>query len=134
MYAVNCLTSPPLILCYSGPVYPAPKASSFPTSRGFWFVKISITSNLPLTEGPEVFQMAGQTGASVFVLITYSIYLISMDISISICMYILFYLYTEYALLGKVYLEDEQWKLPENPDKVERPLKRAINCNKGPKW
>lgn len=57
-------------------------------------------------EGPEVFQMSGQTGASVFVLITYSIYLISMDIYI--CMYILFYLYTEYALLGKVYLEDEQ--------------------------
>ncbi len=25
-----------------------------------------------------------------------------------ICMHILFYLYTEYTLLGKVYLEDEQ--------------------------
>ena len=62
MYAVNCLTSP-LILCYSGPVYPKPKASSFPASRGFCFVKISITSNLPLTEGSEVFQMAGQTEA-----------------------------------------------------------------------
>ena len=81
-----------------------------------------------------MFQKAGQTGASVFVLVTYSIYLISMDISISICIYILFYLYTEYAFLGKVYLEDEQCKVPENPAKVERPLKRGINCNKGPKW
>jgi len=93
MYAVNCLTSPPLILCYSGPVYPKPKASSFPASRGFCFVKISITSNLPLTEGPEVFQMAGQTGASVFVLITYSIYLISMDISIYIYVCIYYFTY-----------------------------------------
>ena len=47
---------------------------------------------------------------------------------------IAFYLHTEYALLGKVYLEDEQCKVPENPAKVERPLKRGINCNKGPKW
>jgi len=47
---------------------------------------------------------------------------------------IAFYLYTEYVFLGKVYLEDEQCKVPENPAKVERPLKRGINCNKGPKW
>lgn len=77
---VNELTSPPLILCYSGLVYPAPKAGSFPASGAFWFVRVFITPGLPLTEGPEGFWMAGQTAASAFVLIAYSIFLISMDI------------------------------------------------------